>query len=118
MSRPLDNGAYRNALSPEGDGEEITPTSDFSGLVISHCGLARAAAKAPIESLDRCMGAFRLHEFEADRAGFRSFCSDTVTGRLSGVLRHEPFQLRLGSLVLDESLSGPAVACSEFLPGI
>ena len=35
------------------------------------CALARAAARAAIDSLDRCMAVLRAEEIEADRAGFR-----------------------------------------------
>src|SRR6516165_8521489 len=34
----------------------MTPVSDFSGLTNCACALARAAAKAATDSLERCMG--------------------------------------------------------------
>jgi hypothetical protein len=43
---------------------------DFSGLTISLCALARAAAKQPIEPLDRCMVALYAEEIKTDGAGF------------------------------------------------
>src|ERR1019366_6551650 len=56
MSSPLDNGAYRKVRSPSrGNGDRIVAVSDFSGLVISDCALASAAAMAPIDSLERCI---------------------------------------------------------------
>src|SRR5262249_10158882 len=70
MSRPLESGAYRKVRSPSPRGELIVPTNDFSGLVSSACALASAAAIAPIESLERCMGRLQIHEVEADCAGF------------------------------------------------
>jgi len=49
-------------------GETMVAVCDFSGLVSSICALARAAAIAPMVSLERCMGRLRLLEnVEADR---------------------------------------------------
>ena len=38
----------------------IVAVSDFSGLTSSACALARAAARAATDSLDRCMARLRL----------------------------------------------------------
>src|ERR1039458_4375145 len=71
MSSPLDNGAYRKVRSPSrGNGDRMVAVSDFSGLVISACALASAAAMAPIDSLERCMIGLHLEQIEANRPGF------------------------------------------------
>src|ERR1022692_3422742 len=102
MSSPLDNGAYRNVRSPSrGNGDRIVAVSDFSGLVISACALASAAAMAPIDSLERCMAApLHLEQIEADSAGFGALGSNPMAGRLLGILGHQAFQFSLGFLVL------------------
>ena len=71
MSRPLDNGAYRNARSaPPGPSARMVATNDFSGLLSSIWAFASAAAKLAIDSLDRCMACLRLKEVETHGARF------------------------------------------------
>src|ERR1700674_5766138 len=96
----------------------MVAVSDFSGLVISDWALARAAAMAPIESLERCIARLHFQEIEADGAGFRALGPDAMAGRLLGVLRCQPFQFGLGVLVLQEGHSGLAKEPGEFRPGI
>ena len=56
----------------------MVPTKDFSGLMSSHWALASAAARAAIDSLDRCMVATSAmavviplpEEIEADGSRF------------------------------------------------
>ena len=43
---------------------------DFSGLAISDCALASAAASAPMLLLERCMAGLQLENLETDRPGF------------------------------------------------
>src|SRR5262249_5623398 len=70
MSRPLANGAERKARSPSpGPATLIVAVSDFSGLTSSAWALARAEARAPTDSLDRCMARLRFQDIEAYRAG-------------------------------------------------
>jgi hypothetical protein len=57
-----------------GNGERIEAIRDFSGLVSSAWALARAAAMAPIDSLERCIGYLHVHQIKTDGAGFRAFC--------------------------------------------
>src|SRR5712691_409047 len=98
----------------------MVPTSDFSGLTSSACALASAVAMAPIDSLDRCMGA--LHpalegeEVKAHRPGFRALGPNPMPDRLLGVLRHEAFQFGLGSLMLEISPPGPPEHAGELRP--
>ena len=70
MSRPLDNGAYRNARSDPPGPSRMVPTNDFSGLLSSIWALAKAAARLAIDSLDRCMAFLRLNEVETHCARF------------------------------------------------
>src|ERR1700674_5157873 len=92
----------------------MVAVSDFSGLVISDWALARAAAMAPIESLERCIARLHFQEIEADGAGFRALGPDAMAGRLLGVLRHQPFQFGLGILVLQKGHSGLPKDPGEF----
>src|SRR5262249_42824428 len=119
MSRPLDSGAYRN-FRPRSRGDEapIMPTSDFSGLVSSTCALARAAAIAPIDSLNRCMAALHVQDIDRHRPRFRPFCPDAVPGCLLGVFRHQSFELGLSVFVLEVGLSRAPKDAGEFGPRV
>src|ERR1039458_9350747 len=104
MSSPLDNGAYRKVRSPSrGNGDRIVAVSDFSGLVISACALASAAAIAPIDSLERCMTALHFQQIEADGAGFGSLGTDAVADRLLGIVGYKSLELGLGLFMLKMS---------------
>src|ERR1700724_2516446 len=92
--------------------------SDFSGLVSSACALARAAAIAPIDSLDRCMDPLPLHEVEAHRPGFAELGPNAVAKGLLGVLGHEALELGVGFLVLEKGMARVAVQASELAPGV
>src|SRR5260370_24698175 len=89
---------------------------DFSGLVSSPWALARAAAMAPIDSLERCIG--HLHQVEADGAGFGAFCPEAMSDRLLGILRHQFLELGLGALMFLKGRSGPSEGCCEFRPTV
>src|SRR5216684_6144616 len=102
MSSPLDKGAYRKVRAPSpGRSVPIVPTSDFSGFESSDCALARAAASAAIDSLDRCMGGLHGEDIKADGAGFGAAGTDAVADTLLGVFREEHLELRLGTLMLE-----------------
>src|SRR5882724_4657676 len=74
ISSPLASEAYRKVWSPSrGNGERMVAVRDFSGLVSSPWALARAAAMAPMVSLERCMVRLHLHYLEAYGARFRAF---------------------------------------------
>src|ERR1700693_3233602 len=96
----------------------MTAVSDFSGLVISAWALARAAAMAPMVSLERCMAHLHVQEVKADGAGFGPLGSHNVAGCLLGVFRHQCLQFELRALVLQECRSGPAKLPGEFRPGV
>src|SRR6266536_911328 len=119
MSSPLESGAYRN-VRPRSPGlsAPMVATRDFSGLESSDCALARAAASAAIDSLDRCMGGLRLEEIEANRTGFRAAGADPVSDRLPGIFGKEGLEFGLRLLVLDVGLSGPAEGAGEFGPAV
>jgi hypothetical protein len=72
ISSPLERDAYRNVRSASrGNGDRIVAVSDFSGLVSSAWALARAAAIAPIESLDRCMAILPDEQLKGHRSDRR-----------------------------------------------
>ena len=57
----------------------MVAVNDFSGLASSACALARAAAIAPIVSLDRCMALLPAGEkIKADRPRLRPFSPDAM----------------------------------------
>ena len=60
------------------------------------CALARAAARLPIEPLDRCMFDLPSQEVKTDGAGLRTLGPNAMADRLMGILRHQALQLRLG----------------------
>ena len=64
--------------------------------------------------------AARLHiqEIEADGAGLRALGANPVADRLLGVLGHQPLELDLGPLMLEEGGAGGAEHASELSPGI
>src|SRR5262245_61558780 len=88
----------------------------------SACALASAVAIAPIDSLDRCMGALRPalrgDEIKADCSGFRAPRADAVPGRFLRIVRHQPFQFRLRILMFEIGLPGPPEHTGKFRPGV
>src|ERR1700722_8717214 len=96
----------------------MVAVSDFSGLVSSACALASAAAIAPIVSLDRCIALLPVEKIKADRAGLRTFGSNPMARGLPGVVGHQAFELRLGSLVFEEGGAGRTEQAGGFSPGI
>src|SRR5689334_11269307 len=96
----------------------MLPTCDFSGLVNSVWALASAAAIVPIDSLHRCMTRLLVHKVKADSAGFRAPGPHSVADRLLSVLGHEPLELSLGPLMVQESLPGATEDAGELGPGV
>src|SRR5271166_5582822 len=93
--------------------------SDFSGLVSSACALASAAAIAPMVSLDRCMATLPAGEkIEADCARLRPSGPNAMAGGFLGVVRHQGFELGLGSLVVEKRRTGGAEEAGELGPRI
>src|SRR5258706_3493023 len=64
------------------------------------------------------MSDLRHLEVEADRARFGSLGPNTVPNRLLGILRHQLFQLRLGSFMVEKSRAGLAKDAGKFRPGV
>src|SRR5512146_1283612 len=89
---------------------------DFSGLLSSPWALARAAAMAPMVSLERCIG--RLQQVEADGPGFGTPGPQAVSNGLPGILRNQLLQVGLGPLMLLIGRPGPAVGGGKFGPGV
>src|ERR1700681_375770 len=96
----------------------MVAVSDFSGLVSSPWALASAAAMAPMDSLERCIGRLHLHQVEAERTAFRPLCSNSVPHGFLGIFWHQFLEVRLRALVLLKRWSGPAVHGGEFRPGV
>src|SRR5277367_618885 len=119
MSRPLERGAYRNVRPGSSYRLEGTvPVRDFSGLVSPICALASAAARAAIDSLDRCMARLRLDHLEAHRPRLRAFGADPVAERLFGILRHQHLELGLRPLMLEEGRPCRTEEGCEIRPGV
>src|SRR4051812_11742329 len=96
----------------------MVAVSDFSGLAISACALASAAASVPTLVLDRCMSRLLSLNVKADGAGLRAFGPDAMTGSFPGILRHQRFQLGLGLFMIEGRLSGRLKQAGELGPGI
>src|SRR5450755_16104 len=97
----------------------MVAVSDFSGLVISACALASAAAIAPMVSLDRCIA--RLHaaqQIETDRPRFGPLGADAVAEGFLGILRHQDFEFGFGPFMVQEGCAGLAKYPCQFGPGI
>src|ERR1700674_3251953 len=109
MSRPLEGGAYRKVRAPSpGRSAPMVATSDFSGFESSDCALARAAASAAIDSLDRCMVPLRLEEIEAHGSRSRPARANPVPERLTGVFGQQRLELSPDPFVLKVCAAGPA----------
>src|SRR5258708_37514077 len=96
----------------------MVAVSDFSGLASSAWALASAAAKAPIDSLARCMGCLHCKNIETHGSGFRPFGPYAVPDCLLGVFRHQALEFGLGALVLEKRRPGPAERPGILGPGI
>src|SRR5262249_15175998 len=119
MSRPLDNGAWRKVRSASPGAVALSVVvSDLSGLSPSAWAFARAEARAPTDSLDRCMARPRVQEVEAHRAGFGALCSHPMSDRLFGVFGQQGLEFGLGSLVIEIRWTSAAKERGEFGPGI
>src|SRR5450631_3886289 len=88
------------------------------GWSIRSWALARAAAIAPMVSLERCMVCLQLNDLEADRAGFGAFGPQAVPQGFLGVFRHQLLQLGLGALMLLVGRAGPSVGGRELRPTV
>src|SRR5215469_9546959 len=96
----------------------MVAVSDFSGLMSSAWALAKAEASAATVSLDRGMGRLHLQHIEAHRPGFRALGFHAVSDGLSGILRHQCFELAFGPFVVDKGAPGVAEERGELCPGI
>src|SRR5258707_2225726 len=90
----------------------------FSGLASSPWALASAAAMAPMDSLERCIGRLHIHQVEAHRTAFRPLSPNSVPHGFLGIFWYQFLEIRLGSFVLLERWSGPAIHRGEFCPGV
>src|SRR5579863_8338388 len=91
---------------------------DFSGLISSGWALARAAARLPIEGLERCTAILRPEEVKTDCPRLRAFTPHSMADGLLGVLRHQAFEFRLGLLVFQVRRACAGEHCRKLRPGI
>src|SRR5450759_4941215 len=97
----------------------MVAVSDFSGLVISACALASAAAIAPMVSLEWCTTVLHAaQKIKTDRPRFGSLSADAMAEGFLGVLRHQDFEFHFGPLMVQESRAGLAKHPRQFCPGI
>src|SRR5262249_50083571 len=81
--------------------------------------LAKAAARVPMVSLERCMAAaLRFKQIEADGAGFGALGADTVADRFFGILWHQRLQLRFGPLMIQKGLARAAKQSRKLGPRV
>src|SRR6266566_4115912 len=107
MSSPLESGAYRKLRSPSpGRPVRMVAVSDFSGLTSSAWALVKAEASAATDSLDRGMGGLRLQHIKAHRPRFRALGFHAVPDGLPRILRHQGFELALGTFVVEKGAPG------------
>src|ERR1700730_4244346 len=96
----------------------MVAVSDFSGLTRCACALAKAAARAANDSLDRCTGGLRIQDIEAHRSRFRALRAHAMADRLLGILGNEIFELTLCPLVIEKGAASIAEQGRELRPGI
>src|SRR5271157_1522637 len=90
----------------------------FSGLVSSACALARAAAIAPMDSLDRCMAVLLGEKIETNRARLRALRPNAMAGRLLGVRGNESLELGLGAFMVEKGGARGAEEPGELRPRV
>src|SRR4051812_20778235 len=97
----------------------MVAVSDFSGLTISSCALASAAASVPTLSLDRCMARLLAHDdVKTDGSGFRTFGAEAMARGFLGILRHQRLQFGLGSFMVERGLPGCLKQACKLCPGV
>src|SRR6478672_10404326 len=96
----------------------MVAVSDFSGLINSPCALAKAAAMAPIDSLERCMAGIQAQHIEADRARFGTFRSEPVANRLLRIFWHEGLELGLCIFMFEVGVSRSTKYAGKLGPSI
>src|SRR5258708_4843484 len=101
-----------------GNGEGIAAVRDFSGLVSSAWALARAAAIAPIDSLDRCMVHLQIHQVKTDGAGFRAFGPQAMADGFLGIFRNQFLEIGLDAFMFLKGGTGPSKGSCEFCPAV
>src|SRR3954447_1543570 len=96
----------------------MVAVSDFSGLASSIWALAKAAAIAPMVSLERGMTHLRFLEIKTNGAGLRAFGPHPMPHRFLGVLRHQLLEFGFGGVVFGMGAAGPTKHAGEFGPGV
>src|SRR4051812_16391043 len=96
----------------------MVAVSDFSGLTRWACALAKAAARAANDSLDRCTGGLRIRDIKAHCACLRALCPHAVPDCLLGVFGNQGFEFALGALMVEKGAARVAEEGCELGPGI
>src|ERR1700730_6574369 len=96
----------------------MVAVSDFSGLTRCACALAKAAARAANDSLDRCTGGLRIQDIEAHRSRFRALRAHAMADRLLGILGDDVFELPLCPLVIEKGAARIAEQGRKLGPGV
>src|SRR6516164_3991806 len=96
----------------------MVAVSDFSGLTSSAWALAKAEASAATVSLDRGMGRLHLQQIKTYGPRFRTLGFHAVPNGLSGIHRHQGFELAFGPFVVQKGTPGVAEEHGELSPGI
>src|SRR5579863_6974006 len=92
--------------------------NDFSGLTSSGWALARAAARLPIEGLERCTAILRPQEVKTDGARLGAFTPHPMTDGLLGVLWHQALEFRFGLFVFQVGRACSGKDRGKLRPGI
>src|SRR5262252_4878827 len=80
--------------------------------------LAKAAASAATDSLERCMASLRSEHIERHRAGFRAPSAYPMSDCFLGILGHQGLELAFRPFVVEKGISGIAKQAGEFRPGV
>src|SRR5262249_29420141 len=91
---------------------------DFSGLISSACALAKAAANAAIDSLERGIGSPCLQQIESHCANLRTLGAHSMAYRLLGILGHQCFELASCPLVGEKGTTRVSEQRRELRPGV
>src|SRR5262249_26719063 len=84
----------------------------------SVCALARAAASAATDSLDRAMARLRLQEIKAHCPGFRAFGAHPMADRFLGVFWHQRLEFGSCPFVVEKGRPRIAKQSRKLGPGV
>src|SRR4051794_12102013 len=91
---------------------------NFWGLAISTWARASAVARAPMASLDRCIGPSSADHVETDGARLGPLRPDAMTDGFPGVFRDQLLQIGFGGFVLGKRPTRSEIHGRQIRPGI